>query len=401
MTQPDETAQPAPTDERWPGWAVDLILAEIGAAALTTALAAAIPVGVLVASFVAWAKGFSPAPSWGPDVDTPDMGGGVTRPRGPEPKFGGVKPTGGDPVPDVATWLAEQVPADYLTAELAPVFRDMHDEAAAAGQLAAQAVIDAGLDGHDLSDPAVQVSIDWQGWEPGHPEAARKILSADGADVRLAALLDADGMSIGRIAEGRLDEVAAVLADGLERGASADEIATALRGVLDDPHWAYMTAVTETNRAMSAATLDEYEQSGVDGKGWLTAFDQRVCPICGGNEDAGPIPLGEAFPSGHQRPPAHPRCRCGLIPEFDLGDLVKAVRAAVPGSSHGLKSYWTHGEGLAKWIDRPHPWTALYHHLRKYIENDALAKRTASRWFHDATGMWPGERKGKNPVGPG
>lgn len=65
-----------------------------------------------------------------------------------------------------------------------------------------------------------------------------------------------------------------------------------------------------------------------------------------------------------------------------------------------LKIYWTKGPGLAKWADDPHPWTALYHHLLKYLTPD-LAKRTAAQWFHDAKGYWPGDQKGKNPVGPG
>jgi hypothetical protein len=77
-----------------------------------------------------------------------------------------------------------------------------------------------------------------------------------------------------------------------------------------------------------------------------------------------------------------------------------AVANPVPGSRGYLKWYWTKGEGLAKWITSPHPWTALYTHLLKYL-SPAVAKRTASQWFQDATGMWPGERKGQNPLGPG
>lgn len=398
MTLPDDTtAQPPAPDERWPGWAVDLLIAELGAAALSGALLAAIPAGVLAAAFATWAKALAPAPGWEPGVEVPDMGGGVSQPRGPSPKLGGVKPTSSDPKPDVRAWLTEQVPTDYLTAELEPALRDIADEGTLAGRRSAQAVIDAKLDGLDLDNPAVVVSVNWDGWKPGHPEAARKILSADGVEVHWRDLLARDGITIESIAEGRLDEIAIVLADGLERGASPDEIATALRGVLDDSVWARKVAVTETNRALSAATLDEYAESGVDGKSWMTAFDQRVCKICKRNEDEGAIPLDAEFPSGQLHPPGHPWCRCGLLPEFDLADIVKAVR----GDSNGLKQFWTRGEGLPKWIGSPHPWTSLYHHLRKHIKSDALAKRTAARWFHDTTGMWPGERKGNNPVGPG
>jgi hypothetical protein len=68
-----------------------------------------------------------------------------------------------------------------------------------------------------------------------------------------------------------------------------------------------------------------------------------------------------------------------------------------PGS---LKWYWTRGEGLAKWAPTPHPWTALYTHLQKFM-GPSMAKRAASLWFFEVFGLWSGERKGRNPVGPG
>lgn len=75
-----------------------------------------------------------------------------------------------------------------------------------------------------------------------------------------------------------------------------------------------------------------------------------------------------------------------------------------PGDSgrHGnnIKDYWIHGKGLAKWANDPHPWTALYHHLIKFMPPE-MAKRTAAQWHHDVFGIWPGEKKGKNPAGPG
>lgn len=73
-------------------------------------------------------------------------------------------------------------------------------------------------------------------------------------------------------------------------------------------------------------------------------------------------------------------------------------RADSDGSN--LKQYWTKGPGLAKWAKSPHPWTALYNHLKKHMPA-AKAKRVASQWFHDVFGIWPGEREGKNPAGKG
>jgi len=80
---------------------------------------------------------------------------------------------------------------------------------------------------------------------------------------------------------------------------------------------------------------------------------------------------------------------------------VDVVANPKPGTRGFLQWYWTKSpEGLAKWLPTPHPWTALYTHLQKYM-NPIMAKRTASQWFHDVTGLWSGERKGANPLGPG
>ncbi len=65
-----------------------------------------------------------------------------------------------------------------------------------------------------------------------------------------------------------------------------------------------------------------------------------------------------------------------------------------------LHHYWTRGAGLARWANNAHPWTSLYHHLMRHMPPEE-AKRTAAKWFHDVFGIWPGERKGANPVGPG
>lgn len=103
------------------------------------------------------------------------------------------------------------------------------------------------------------------------------------------------------------------------------------------------------------------------------------------------------------------------IGEDDLAQIVDAMRRMggdaaqrsatwlqlrrARGARDELKRYWL-GEGLSKWATSAHPWTALYEHLVKHMA-PGRAKRTASQWFHDYFGIWPGERKGANPVGPG
>jgi SPP1 gp7 family putative phage head morphogenesis protein len=280
---PDPKAPPAPgevppaPDTRWPGWLVDVALAAFVAGRLRAALA---PWRGLAARVKAWAVGGAP-------VSTPG----------------------------VRSWLTSENALAEVEGPLLFAVRDALTEGYVAGARSAQHVLAVGLTG----------TVDWGGWKPGDVAAARRVLSADGMTVGLEQLLDDAGARVSKIAAGRLDEVAAVLADGLERGEGVDAIATALRGILDDPVWAEMTAWTETNRAMSAAAVDSYELAGVDGKAWFTANDQRVCPLCAANEGQGPIRLYSAFISGDQHPPGHPRCRCAVVPE-DLDDT--AVKGA-------------------------------------------------------------------------
>lgn len=75
------------------------------------------------------------------------------------------------------------------------------------------------------------------------------------------------------------------------------------------------------------------------------------------------------------------------------GDDELGLTAA--GKKNNIKDYWTKDpRGLAKWVDKPHPWTSLYNHLKKHMP-DEMAKRVASEWYHEVKGHWPNEGKGK------
>lgn len=90
-------------------------------------------------------------------------------------------------------------------------------------------------------------------------------------------------------------------------------------------------------------------------------------------------------------------------PDANVDDIATAIddaqateaRKGKRGSAKVLHDYWTQGEGLAKWVDTPHPWTTLYKHLLKHMGDEDLAKRTAADWYHDVKGTWPGRHEGK------
>jgi hypothetical protein len=50
---------------------------------------------------------------------------------------------------------------------------------------------------------------------------------------------------------------------------------------------------------------------------WIVDDVDGPCPDCDDNALAGALPKGEAYPTGQAHPPAHPGCRCLLVPAPD------------------------------------------------------------------------------------
>lgn len=143
-------------------------------------------------------------------------------------------------------------------------------------------------------------AIDWANWNPGNPEAALK--AADGG---LADLLNNAGIVVRGIQDTTIDRLGNILAQGLLDGTGAYDIARAMNDYLDDPARAEMIALTECNRAMTEAQLDEYQVQGFSAWEWI-AYD-GACDECAEND-------GQEFQPGDDAPPAHPNCRCGTAP---------------------------------------------------------------------------------------
>lgn len=96
---------------------------------------------------------------------------------------------------------------------------------------------------------------------------------------------------------------------------------------------AELLASTEVTRAYAQANREAYRESKIVSKmRWFTAFDERVCPICGsmhGQE----VGLDEQFSIGG--PPAHPRCRCWIVPVVDR----ELLRQTILVSNEPLLTY--------------------------------------------------------------
>ncbi len=79
---------------------------------------------------------------------------------------------------------------------------------------------------------------------------------------------------------------------------------------------ARIIAVTEYNRAASAATLYALRRQDISHKAWHTLGDRRVCPACRANAAQGAIAIDDQFTGGVLHPPQHPVCRCSISSVF-------------------------------------------------------------------------------------
>lgn len=161
-------------------------------------------------------------------------------------------------------------------------------------------------------------AVDWSNWTPGMEPAAALVRPPKG----LKQLLDSRRITISDdVIHTKIDRIGTSLARGLEEGWSTDRTAKVINEVINDPQHALTIARTETTRAVSVATREQYEEAKVELVEWLVA---EGCEDCQENADASPIGIDETFPSGDSEPPAHPNCLCALAPVFDDSELPPA-----------------------------------------------------------------------------
>jgi len=184
----------------------------------------------------------------------------------------------------------------------------------------------------DIVKADIDITIDWSSWEPGDQISAL-ILKPTRAFRRL---LEAQGITLKDLSNTELKDIGNAIGEAIELGLSPKQAAKLISQTIASPMRALMIAITESNRAVSAATVARYSEAGLAEMEWTT-FDP--CPICAQN-DGQTVGIGAPFPSGHTQPPAHPNCRCALlpvIPDFDApnytgGQVIQM--SSMPSQNH-------------------------------------------------------------------
>lgn len=160
-----------------------------------------------------------------------------------------------------------------------------------------------------------------------------------------------------------------------------------------------------TNKVRSNGTV-EYTRAdlfevaivpeGAYGAGAVVTGTRGPCPTCGhvrpggGSEDGGNSNLRQAEQI------------LGSLPLLSSPGSPTRSASNLDNTPQGRKlwKYWL-GEGAAKWAGSPHPYTTLTHALAAAGVPAHSIPGLAANLFHAKFGIWPGERKGKNPVGRG
>jgi SPP1 gp7 family putative phage head morphogenesis protein len=164
--------------------------------------------------------------------------------------------------------------------------------------------------------------IDWSKWQPGD-EAAALLIRPTKAFERF---LGSFGVTLKDLTNTTVNDIGNSIADALEQGLSANQAAKLIKRNVASSSRALTIAITEQNRAMSAATINRYKEMQIPEMEWEVS---DPCPKCAQNANQ-VVQIGGTFNSGNTQPPAHPNCRCALLPVIpDFGDPILDVQGQI------------------------------------------------------------------------
>jgi len=123
------------------------------------------------------------------------------------------------------------------------------------------------------------------------------------------------------MAETERNRIRSMLSGFATEQITQEQLAESIMGAsgIYGPNRAQLIARTEVTHMFAQGNRTAFAARGVERVTWRTKADELVCPICG--------PLdGQQFPvDGSEVPPAHPGCRCWVVPHVDVAALDKAI----------------------------------------------------------------------------
>ncbi len=144
----------------------------------------------------------------------------------------------------------------------------------------------------------------------------------------IQAIKDRGALAVTEIDETTRTEISRIITRGMEEGYDYQKVARQLVAKYEEfgvripagkhiRNRAELIAINEAAEAYETGNrlvIDEMAAVGLEmEKHWSSVGDAKVSDGCRKNEDAGWIPVDQAFPSGHQHAPRFPGCRCAIL----------------------------------------------------------------------------------------
>jgi hypothetical protein len=155
---------------------------------------------------------------------------------------------------------------------------------------------------------ADDIEVNWDNWKPGDKATALLIKPSRGFQAYLQ-LVNADSY-FKNFNKETIVNLGTALSDSIALGLDAESAAIMIGRHVASPSRALTIAITEQNRAMSFGSIQSYKDAELTKMEWAVS---DPCDKCAQN-DGKVILIGQTFPSGDTQPPAHPHCRCVLLP---------------------------------------------------------------------------------------
>ena len=155
---------------------------------------------------------------------------------------------------------------------------------------------------------ADDIEVNWDNWKPGDKATALLLKPTKGFTSYLQSV-GADSY-FKKFNKETVVNLGTALSDSIELGLDAESAAVMIAKHVASSSRALTIAITEQNRAMSFGSIQRYKEAELTKMEWAVS---DPCDVCAQN-DGQVIVIGEAFASGDRQPPAHPHCRCVLLP---------------------------------------------------------------------------------------
>jgi hypothetical protein len=153
---------------------------------------------------------------------------------------------------------------------------------------------------------ATDTEVDWANWRPGDRAAALILRPPDA----FKKLLASQGITFKELSDTTIRDIGNAVGEAIELGLPAQRSAKRIKDHVASASRALSIAITEQNRAISFATINRYKEAGLEKMEWEVS---SPCDKCAQNANQ-VVAIGGTFNSGNTQPPAHPHCRCVLLP---------------------------------------------------------------------------------------